>query len=55
MENTEKTRKQLHSPGSEFIIKSEVWALGLVTVIVLIRAFGASFSTVVRIYSDTGF
>jgi hypothetical protein len=55
MENTEKTRKQFHSPGSELIIKSGGWLLGLIAVIVLIQAFGASFSTVVGVYSDTGF
>jgi hypothetical protein len=50
MENTEKIRKQFHSLGSELIIKLGGWLLGLVAVIVLIKAFGASFSTVVGIY-----
>jgi hypothetical protein len=50
MENTEKIRKQFHSLGSELIIKFGGWLLGLVAVIVLIKAFGASFSTVAGIY-----
>ena len=49
MENTEKIRKQFHSPGSELIIKFGGWLPGVVAVIVLIKAFGASFSTVVVI------
>jgi hypothetical protein len=50
MENTEKIRKQFHSLGSELIIKSGGWLLGLAAVIVLIQAFGASISTIVGIY-----
>jgi hypothetical protein len=50
MENTEKIKKQFHSLGSEFIIKSGGWLLGLIAVIVLIQAFGVSISTVVGIY-----
>jgi hypothetical protein len=50
MENTEKIRKQFHSLGSELLIKSGGWLLGLIAVIVLIQAFGASFSTVAGIY-----
>jgi hypothetical protein len=50
MENTEKIRKQFHSLGSELIIKFGGWLLGLVAIIVLIQAFGASLSTVVGIY-----
>jgi hypothetical protein len=50
MENTKKIRKQFHSLSSELIIKLGGWLLGLVAVIVLIQAFGASVSTVVGIY-----
>jgi hypothetical protein len=49
MENTEKIRKQ-NSLNSELIIKLGGWLLGLIAVIVLIRAFGASISTVVGIW-----
>jgi hypothetical protein len=50
MENTEKIRKQFHFPGSELIIKSGGWLLGLAAIVVLIHLFGASFSAVVGIY-----
>ena len=55
MENTEKIRKQFHSLCSELIIKLGGWLLGLVAVIVLIQAFGASISTAVGYISDTGY
>jgi hypothetical protein len=50
MENTEKIRKQFHSLGSGIIIKLGGWLLGLIAVIVLIQAFGASISTAVGIW-----
>jgi hypothetical protein len=50
MENTVKIKKQFHSFGSGIIIKFGCWLLGLIAVIVLIHAFGASISTVAGIY-----
>jgi hypothetical protein len=54
MRNEEKIRKQ---KNSLLWNHHKIWLglLGLVVVIVLIRFFGASFSTVVGVYSDTGF
>ena len=50
IKNTEKTEKQ-NSFGSKLII-NRVWAwmAGMAAVIVLLHAFGATFSTIVGIY-----